>query len=141
MYDDEIGLGLEDYFTMEISETSIEISTIAYLSEREYLGELTAKLSLQEGIIGLSGAKYGAYVLPNQEDPGSDGIIIPRTSILSDRVTILGSNKERYLIELSNRVERRSHDFNNFIDDGNGFKAYYENGEKRSICGIDVSNS
>lgn len=139
MYDDEIGLGLEDYFTMEISETSIEISTIAYLSEREYLGELTAKLSLQEGIIGLSGAKYGAYVLPNQEDPGSDGIIIPRTSILSDRVTILGSNKERYLIELSNRVERRSHDFNNFIDDGNGFKAYYENGEKRSICGIDVS--
>lgn len=139
MYDDEIGLELEDYFTMEISETSIEIFAVAYLSEREYLGELTAKISLQEGGLSLSSVKYGAYVLPNQEDPGADGIIMPRTSILSERVTILGEHKERYLIELSSRVERCSHDFNNFIDDGNGFKAYYENGEKRSICGIDVS--
>lgn len=139
VYHEETELKLEEYFSMNISEDAVRVSTVVSLSETEYLGELTAKLSLQEGSLSLSEIKYGAYVLPDQEDDGSDGIIFPRTSVLGERVTILGEKKERYLIELSNQVERRTHDFENFAEDGNGFKAYYENGEKRSICGIDVS--
>lgn len=139
VYNGESGLKFRDYFELEITDKTAVIKTVVYLSDQEYLGELTANIAVNDGKVGFSGVKYGAYVLPDQEDYGSDGVIIPRTSVMDKRVTILGNNKERYLIELSDKIELCKHDWNNFIKEENGLKAYYQDGQKQSIAGIDVS--
>lgn len=139
VYYEENPLQFTDHFTLNITSNAIEILAVAYLSEQEYLGQITANIGIDGMECTFQNVKYGAYVLANQEDTDSDGVIVPRTKPIGEYVTLWGNKKERFIIELSDVVELNPYNWENLVADQNGFKTYYEGREAVSIMGIDVS--
>lgn len=140
VYNGENPLCFEQYFTLEFEEERMLFSTVVYTGQGEYLGEISGEIAAIDREIVLKNVKYGAYVTAYQEDVGSTGIIVPRTSRMTEHVTISGKNKQRYYIALSDEVARVDYDMERLIQNENGFFEYFnENGEKISFTGIDVS--
>ena len=139
MYYEDYLIQHDDYFQLDFKEDSIIIKTVAYLSNQAYLGELSAKVAANQGELSLEKVSYAAYVEPNQEDIEKEGLIIPRTTRLSEeRLTLWGKNRETFLLEKSQILERNTLINDNFIKDENGY-GYYEDGIKKTVFGIDVS--
>lgn len=138
VYNDTSIMDFMDYATFEITENSITLNAPVYISEEEYLGEITSKIGVNEETVVLQEFKFGAYVEADYEDPENTKNITPRTTILGDRVTINGNDNRRYLIPIFENAEMNDKDFTNLKEE-NGLKVYYENGVKKSIMGIDVS--
>ncbi len=137
-YEEDI-INHEQYFSMVFEENAIKILTIPYLSEHKYLGEFQATIGLSNDEMKLMNPTYGAYVEANQEDLDKEGVIVPRTEVLSeDRIKLWGDNGEVFLLELSELVERSTITQEDLIADEAGFLSY-QNGEVSSIPGIDVS--
>ncbi|ABX43465.1 glycoside hydrolase family 25 protein [Lachnoclostridium phytofermentans] len=138
VYYDEFLLKFDKNFDLKIGEEGFVFETVVSLSEKEYLGELSAKLILKDGVISLGKTTYSAYVTADQEDSEKGGLIIPSTDILEDRIALWGHENKRYLVPLSNNIPRLSYQPENFIP-SNGKLEYMEQGVKKSIHGIDVS--
>jgi GH25 family lysozyme M1 (1,4-beta-N-acetylmuramidase) len=138
VYYDEFIPKYDKNFDLKIREDGIGFETVVSLSEKEYLGELSAKLVLQNGAISLGKTTYSAYVTADQEDSEKGGLIFPRTDILEERIALWGHQNKRYLVPLSNKIPRLSYQPENFIQ-SNGKLEYLEQGVKKSIHGIDVS--
>ena len=128
----------EEEFDLTIGEDGITFATVVTLSEQEYLGELSGKLVLTDGAISLGKISYGAYVTADQENGENGGLIIPRTEKLTERIQLWGNHGEKYLVPISEQIPKRSFEQENLIDE-DGKLVYLENGEKKSIHGIDVS--
>ncbi len=129
----------EQYFSLIFEDNAIKITSIPYLSDNRYLGEFSATIGLSNNELKLKDSTFGAYVEANQEDLDKEGVIVPRTEILSeDRIKLWGFNGEVFLLELSEIVERSTITQEDLIADEDGFLSY-QNGEVRSIPGIDVS--
>ena len=138
VYYDEFLPNFEKNFDLIIGEDGITFQTVVSLSETEYLGELSAKLVLQDGAISLGKTVYSAYVTADQEDSEKGGLIIPSTKILEERIAIWGHQNKRYLVPLSDKIPRLAYQSENFVP-SNGKLEYIEQGIKKSIHGIDVS--
>ncbi|WP_312099987.1 glycoside hydrolase family 25 protein [Lachnoclostridium sp.] len=138
VYYDEFLPKYNKNFDLKIDEDGIGFETVVSLSEKEYLGELSAKLILQDGAIVLGKTTFSAYVTADQEDSEKGGLIIPSTDILDERIALWGHQNKRYLVPLSNKIPRLSYQPENFIP-SNGKLEYMEQGVKKSIHGIDVS--
>ncbi|WP_312370709.1 glycoside hydrolase family 25 protein [Lachnoclostridium sp.] len=138
VYYDEFLPKYNKNFDLKIDEDGIGFETVVSLSEKEYLGELSAKLILQDGAIVLGKTTFSAYVTADQEDSEKGGLIIPSTDILDERIALWGHQNKRYLVPLSNKITRLSYQPENFIP-SNGKLEYMEQGVKKSIHGIDVS--
>lgn len=139
VYYDENLIKQEDYFQLSFDEDSIKISTVAYLSDKEYLGELSATVGLRDNELHLTNTTYAAYVTADQEDIEREGVIVPRSDILSEeRIRLYGRKGETYLIELSKFVERNTISQEDLLlaEDG---RYYVKKGDQASIPGIDVS--
>lgn len=129
----------EQHFSLIFEDNAIKITSIPYLSDNRYLGEFSATIGLSNNELKLKDSTFGAYVEANQEDLDKEGVIVPRTEILSeDRIKLWGFNGEVFLLELSEIVERSTITQEDLIADEDGFLSY-QNGEVRSIPGIDVS--
>lgn len=140
VYSGENPLLFEQYFTLELAEEKVSFSAVVYTANGEYLGELSGEIAAVDRDIVLKNVKFGAYVTPYQEDPGSTGIILPRESRMTEHITISGKNKQRYYIALSDEVARVDYDMERLIQNESGFFEYFdENGQKISRTGIDVS--
>lgn len=139
LYYEEYPIQYDDYFTFEATKDGLILKMTAYLSNQEYLGELTAKVSANHNELILDSISYGAYVEANQEDVEREGLIVPRTTILpEEHLTIWGKKRETFLLEKSKVVEHNTLINEYFIEDENGY-AYYEDGVKKTLFGIDVS--
>lgn len=128
----------DDNFTFNITEDLLSFTTVAYIREGMYLGEITGTLIKKDYSLQLSNIKYGAYVDYTQEDSDSDGLIIPRKYIMGDRLIMSGKNGERYLIAVNDAIQPNSINWNNWVAEDGEYK-YYVNDEAVSIKGIDVS--
>lgn len=138
VYYEQTPVKFTGYADLDIGEDYLKLTMPMYLSENEFLGELSSNILLKNGTVSLQSVKYGAYVEASQEDPGNSGVITPRDSILERRVIINGKYNRRYLIPFLENVEPNTNDWSNLVEEG-GYKVYYENGVKTSIMGIDVS--
>lgn len=138
VYYDEFLPKFDENFNLVIGEDGITFETVVLLSEKEYLGELSAKLVLQEDSISLGKTVYSAYVTADQEDSEKGGLIIPSTGILKERIALWGHQNKRYLVPLSDQIPRLSYQLENFVP-SDGKLEYIEQGVKKSIHGIDVS--
>ncbi|MDE7324954.1 MAG: glycoside hydrolase family 25 protein [Lachnospiraceae bacterium] len=140
VYNGEKPLLFDQYFVLELAEEKMSFSAVVYTPQGEYLGEVSGEIAAVDRDIVLKNVKFGAYVTPYQEDPGSTGIIVPREGRMTEHITISGKNKQRYYIALSDEVARVDYDMERLIQNGNGFFEYFdENGNKISRTGIDVS--
>ncbi len=138
VYYDEFLPKFNENFNLIIGEDGITLETVVSLSEKEYLGELSAQLIFQDGAISLGKTIYSTYAAADQEDSEKGGLILPSTEILQERIALWGYQNKRYLIPLSNKIPRLSYKAENFIQ-SNGRLEYLEQGVKKSIHGIDVS--
>ncbi len=138
VYYDEFLPNFEKDFNLIFAEDGISIESVVSLSEQEYLGELSAKLILQDGTISLGKTIYSAYVTADQEDSEKGGLIIPSTGILKERIALWGHQNKRYLVPISDKIPRLSYQLENFVQ-SDGKLEYVEQGVKKSIHGIDVS--
>lgn len=140
VYNGENPLLFDQYFVLELAEEKMSFSAVVYTSQGEYLGEIAGEIAAVDRDIVLKNVKFGAYVTPYQEDPGSTGIIVPRDARMTEHITISGKNKQRYYIALSDEVARVDYDMDRLIQNESGFFEYFdENGNKISKTGIDVS--
>ncbi|MBE5962219.1 MAG: hypothetical protein E7256_12720 [Lachnospiraceae bacterium] len=139
VYYEENILKFTDHFSFEIDEDSITFKGVLYVSDKEYLGEISGSIMLENQAFVMKGFQFAAYVEANQEDGDDDGIIIPRQDILTDYISLYGRKRERFLVPISKVVDKNTVT-NDSIKEKDGFKVYYdENGKKACQIGIDVS--
>ncbi len=133
-------LDLSEFFKLELTDERMSFEAVVYTQEKEYLGEISGEIAVVDRELVLKDVKYGAYVSPYHENPGSDGVIIPRTARMQEHITISGKNRQRYYIALSDEVERIGYDWSRMAQNENGYFEYFdEAGNKISFTGIDVS--
>lgn len=131
---------IDTWFSMEIGEEGIGWRTVVKVGDRYCLGELNGNIALGDGSIYVTGAKFGAYVPANQEDPELMNVIIPAKQIPEKYVTINGRNSERYYVELNENISGCEYDWSRLnSEDSNNWRYFDEDGNTVSIRGIDVS--
>lgn len=131
---------IDTWFSMEIGEEGIGWRTVVKVGDRYCLGELNGNIALGDGSIYVTGAKFGAYVPANQEDPELMNVIIPAKQIPEKYVTISGRNSERYYVELNENISGCEYDWSRLnSEDSNNWRYLDEDGNTVSIRGIDVS--
>lgn len=131
---------IDTWFSMEIGEEGIGWRTVVKVGDRYCLGELNGNIALGDGSIYVTGAKFGAYVPANQEDPELMNVIIPAKQIPEKYVTISGRNSERYYVELNENISGCEYDWSRLnSEDSNNWRYFDEDGNTVSIRGIDVS--
>ena len=130
----------ESEFVLEIGEDGLSWSTTVKLGEQRYMGRLTGRLILSDKGLSISGAKFGAFAPANQEDAELGGYIRTAAEVPEQFVTLLGSSNRRYLIAVSDAVERAEYYWDNLnTDDADNWIYYDADGNAASLRGIDVS--
>ncbi len=139
VYYEENILDFVDHFSLDIDEDSISFKGVLYVSDQEYLGELSGSIMLENQAFVMKGFQFAAYVNADQEGGDNEGVITPRKDILTEAISLYGRKGERYLVPISEKVEKNTIT-NDSIKEEDGFKVYYdENGKKACQIGIDVS--
>lgn len=139
-YNEELIPDVDSQFSISVNADEIYWSTVVKLGEDMYLGKLWGNLSATDNGIGISAAKFGAFVQPNQENPEFNGLIVPSDHIPGNYLTVTGSRAERFLIPLSETVTPCGYDWSNLdTSDKNNWIFKGEDGSEISIRGIDVS--
>lgn len=133
-------LRFSEQFTYELTEQGIVFTSLVYLADNAFFGELSGTLQPSEQGIRIEEEKYGAYVDFDYEDEGNDKIITPRSEPLSERMVIAGKNGKRYLLPRYENIGRHDYNWNYLDKDQNGY--WYltdDDGNIRTEIGIDVS--
>ena len=92
-------------FRLNVTDDGIEWNTKVKLGNSLYLGALSGSLVIKNDTVLISGAKYGAFVPANQEDPALQGYIIPSEYAFDSYLTVGGYNGERFYVEYNDRVD------------------------------------
>lgn len=131
---------IDTWFSMEIGDEGIGWRTVVKVGDRYCLGELNGAVALGDESLYVNGAKFGAYVPANQEDPELMNVIIPAKQIPEKYVTISGRNSERYYVELNENISSCEYDWSRLnSEDSNNWRYLDEDGNTVSVRGIDVS--
>ncbi len=131
---------IESDFKFEATEDGISWQTYVKLGTDYYLGMLSGDISVKDSGLAVSGVKYGAFVLPNQEDPELNGYIRPFKAVPERFVTVMGNGGERFFIPVSTNVDSCSYAWENLnTEDPNNWVYLDSDGNKASWRGIDVS--
>lgn len=139
-YNDYALADIDNWFSMEIGDDGITWRTVVWMGGKYCLGELNGALALSTDSLYVNGAKFGAYVPANQEDPELNGVIIPTTLIPERYLTINGQNSERYYVTYNENIPACTYDWSRLdSSDKNNWIYYDENKQPVSIRGIDVS--
>ncbi len=127
-------------FRLNVTDTGIDWNTKVKLGNSLYLGALSGSLVIKNDTVLISGAKYGAFVPANQEDPALQGYIIPSEYAFESYLTVGGYNGERFYVEYNDRVDTCDYYWDNLdTSDPNNWIYYDADGNKASYRGIDVS--
>ena len=127
-------------FRLNVTDDGIEWNTKVKLGNSLYLGALSGSLVIKNDTVLISGAKYGAFVPANQEDPALQGYIIPSEYAFDSYLTVGGYNGERFYVEYNDRVDTCDYYWDNLdTSDPNNWIYYDADGNKASYRGIDVS--
>ena len=127
-------------FNLEVGEDSISWSTFVKMGDSLYLGELSGKLIPSDTGLAINGAKYGAFVPANQEDPELGGFISPAEEVPAEYVTINGNGGERFFVAVNHQIPACEYYWDNLdTSDANNWRYFDADGNLASVRGIDVS--
>lgn len=140
VYYEEALVKFEDYLQVDISEEGMTFSTEAYLSEDRFLGKFSGNIIIAADGVRFSGVAYRSYAEPEIEDYGSDKVIVPRSNMLTEYVSIYGKANETYILEMFENADRSQFNMtDNWLKGEDGIYTYYSDGVPASSLGIDVS--
>lgn len=127
-------------FEIKAEDDGINWSAVVKLGENLYMGRISGSFVPRDTGIGVSGAKFGAFVPFNQEDEENGGIIRTYSYLPQHYVTINGAENHRYYIEINENVAKCEYYWENLnTDDKNNWQYFDADGNLASIRGIDVS--
>ncbi len=127
-------------FKLDVTDSGINWNTNVKLGNGLYLGALSGSLVIKNDTVLISGAKFGAYVPANQEDPALQGYIIPSERAFDSYLTVGGYNGERFYVAFNDKIDTCEYYWDNLdTSDPNNWIYYDADGNKASYRGIDVS--
>jgi len=111
------------------------------VSAGTYLGKVTGRLTLTGSGYELTSLNFYAYAEDTFGDLAGDSVIrgITKEEADKERVLITGDSGERLLVRVRDEIEKHTYVAEGFIKDDAGQYTYWENGEKVSLKGVDVS--
>lgn len=131
-----------EHFSWEVTDDGIRISSLLYVKEGEYYGEVTAYLLPNQGKLRVNSATVGAYVSFNYDDPDFNGVNTPAVEYIENPVVLSNGTGERLYLPEYQRVAKHTYNFDedHYYQDENGFRYVKDdNGKIISRMGVDVS--
>jgi len=111
------------------------------LSAGTYLGKVTGRLIFKGSGYELTSLDFYAYAEDTFGDLGGDSVIygITREEADKERVLLTGDSGERLLVRVRDEIKKNTYAAEGFVKDDKGQYTYWENGQKVSLKGVDVS--
>ena len=131
-----------EHFSWEVTDDGIRISSLLYVKEGEYYGEVTAYLLPNQGKLRVNSATVGAYVSFNYDDPDFNGVNTPAVEYIENPVVLSNGTGERLYLPEYQRVAKHTYNFDedHYYQDENGFRYVKDDtGKIISRMGVDVS--
>ena len=131
-----------EHFSCVVTDDGIRISSLLYVKEGEYYGEVTAYLLPNQGKLRVNSATVGAYVSFNYDDPDFNGVNTPAVEYIENPVVLSNGTGERLYLPEYQRVAKHTYNFDedHYYQDENGFRYVKDdNGKIISRMGVDVS--
>ena len=131
-----------EHFSWEVTDDGVRISSLLYVKEGEYYGEVTAYLLPNQGKLRVNSATVGAYVSFNYDDPDFNGVNTPAVEYIENPVVLSNGTGERLYLPEYQRVAKHTYNFDedHYYQDENGFRYVKDdNGKIISRMGVDVS--
>ncbi|MBP3611515.1 MAG: glycoside hydrolase family 25 protein, partial [Lachnospiraceae bacterium] len=128
--------------TYEITEDAITLQSFVKLGDGAYIGRIRGTVSYSSrDVFRLSSTNFYVFAEDDFCDVDSMGIVTPVTEeeLYAVRIPVVGDNGERLLVRAREEIAKNTYQVDNFKLDEHGFLAYYENGVKTSLTGVDVS--
>ena len=128
--------------TYEIKDNGITLQSFVEIGEGQFVGRIRGNITFSSrDVFRLSSPSFYAFAEDDFCDVDSMGIVTPVTEaeLNKVRIPVTGDGGERLLVRAREEVTLHNLQKENFRYDENGFLAYYENGVKKSMTGIDVS--
>ncbi len=136
------GITSDAKLTYEITEDTITLQCFVKLGHSAYIGRIRGNVSYSSrDVFRLSSPGFYVFAEDDFCDVDSMGIVTPVTEeeLYVVRIPVVGDNGERLLVRAREEIAENTYDVDNFRLDEHGFLAYYENGVKTSLTGVDVS--
>ncbi len=128
--------------TYEITDSGIVMQCFVELGNGNFIGRIRGNITYSSrDVFRLSSPSFYLFAEDDYCDVDSMGISTPITEeqLYDARVTVTGDGGEKLLVRARQEVGLHNFNLENFKKDENGFWAYYENGVKKTMTGIDVS--
>ncbi len=132
----------DNKLTYEITDTDIILQSYVTLGEGNYIGRIRGNMRFSSrDVFRFTGSSFYLFAEDDYCDVDSTGIAEPigEEELYALRIPVTGDAGERLLVRAQANIPLHNLDLNNFKKDEHGFLAYYENGIKKSMTGIDVS--
>ena len=125
-----------------VGDSGITVESYVCMGDNRYIGKIIGEITYTaRDLFQLTGQTFYAFAEDDFCDPDFMGILTPigEEELKAERIRITGDSGEKLLVSLREEISRNSYDKSNFRTDENGFLAYYENGVKKTLTGVDVS--
>ena len=111
------------------------------VSAGAYLGKVTGRLTLKGSGYELTALDFYAYAEDTFGDLAGDSVIrgVTKEEADKDRVLVTGDSGERLLVRIRDEIQKHDYNEEGFVKDDEGQYTYWENGQKVSLKGVDVS--
>ncbi|MGN0506360.1 MAG: beta-L-arabinofuranosidase domain-containing protein [Lachnospiraceae bacterium] len=125
-----------------VGEENITMTCYVSLGEGNFVGRIRGKITYsQRDMFQLSSPSFYLFAEDDFCDIDSMGIAVPvaEDKLFTARIPVTGDNGERLLVPVRADMALHEYTMENFVREENGTLAYYENGSKVTLTGIDVS--
>lgn len=128
--------------TYEITDNGIIMQCFVELGDGNFIGRIKGNITYSSrDVFCLSSPTFHLFAEDDYCDVDSMGVSTPisEEELYKPRITVTGDGGEKLLVRAREEVGFHNFNLENFQKDENGFLAYYENGVKKTLTGIDVS--
>ena len=135
-------LKANSHLTYEITDKGIVMQSFVELGDGQFIGRIRGNVTFSSrDVFRLVSPSFYLFAEDDFSDVDSMGISEPVTEeeLYITRIPVVGDGGERILVRAKDEIAKHSYDLESFRKDENGFLAYYENGVKKTLTGVDVS--
>lgn len=135
-------LKANSHLTYEITDTSIVMQSFVELGDGQYIGRIRGNVTFSSrDVFRVASPSFYLFAEDDFSDVDSMGISEPvsEEELSLTRIPVVGDGGERILVRAKEKIAKHNYNLENFRPDENGFLAYYEDGVKKTLTGVDVS--